>query len=321
MSIKTRRFLVTGCNGYIGSHMCWALRNAYKDEAIIFGLDITPLDDSVHYLLDGFFQQDLASMKFYDHYLAGGAKKLDFDCIFHFAAKSIVPEGEEYPILYYHNNVVSAMNVMNIAMLHNTKNLILSSTCAVYGNPMYSPIDENHIKNPLSVYGKSKSHIEDILWDIRNKINIGILRYFNAAGRNVKSNLHERHNPETHLIPLLVQNDSIELYGTDYDTTDGTAIRDYIHVEDLCNAHIYAYDYMTKNNESLICNLGTGKGHSVLQVINAVRRTFGKKIEVIEKSRRPGDASWLVSDVTRMKEVLRFHPKYDMMDIVESMKE
>jgi UDP-glucose 4-epimerase len=152
------------------------------------------------------------------------------------------------------------------------------------------------------------------------KIKGGILRYFNAAGRNVEEGLYEEHEPETHLIPLLVRGDTIDIYGNDYKTTDGTPLRDYIHVIDICEAHIKAYEYLQENN-SLVCNIGTGQAHSVIEVVEKVNTILGKDVKMKFKSRRTGDAVALVSDVTKMKNVLQFQPKYDIVSIVKSMKD
>ena len=301
-----KNFLVTGSSGYIGSHMVRALRDKYGSEAHIIGIDRVP-NDVVYSMLHTYINMDLSIDNDWPQ-----NRISDLDCVFHFAASSIVSDSEENRLEYYHNNVVSGIKTMKYC---DTKNFIMSSTCAVYGNPIYTPIDEKHPKNPISVYGKSKSHLEDILLDISN-VNVGILRYFNAAGRVAP--LEENHNPETHLIPLLIRADKISLYGTDYPTQDGTAIRDYIHVMDLCNAHIMAYDFIDGTQQNMICNLGTGIGHTVMEIIREVERVRSKRIVIDNMLRRVGDPGILVADTTLAKQVLGFIPEHDVETIIHS---
>ena len=181
-------------------------------------------------------------------------------------------------------------------------------------------INESVTKNPQSVYAHTKSIVEDILLAAEKEgIRVGILRYFNAAGRNVEAGLYEEHEPETHLLPNIMKSDTIKIYGNDYNTPDGTAVRDYIHVVDICQAHIRAYEYMEQNDKGIICNLGTGKGHSVLDIVNQVRDLTGKQIDVEYHGRRNGDVDRLVSDVGRMLGVLTFTPKHDIKSIINSL--
>ena len=311
-----KTFLITGASGYIGSHMAYQLKKAYPDCRVV-GVDIVKKDKLDH-LFDDFFQWDLTQTngEVFDRY--------EYECVFHFAAYASVPEGEKYQFEYYYNNITSSLNTLNDAILCKVPYFIFSSTCAVYGNPRYIPIDEDHDKNPISVYAKTKGIFEDILLSAheQKKIRSGILRYFNAAGRNAKAGLYEEHSPETHLIPLLVKGDTIDVYGNDYKTTDGTPLRDYIHVIDICEAHIKAYEYLRENSDKpLVCNIGTGMAHSVIEVVEKVNTILGKEVKMKFKSRRTGDAVALVSDVTRMKNVLQFQPKHDIVSIVESMKD
>jgi len=300
-----KNFLVTGSSGYIGSHMVHALRDKYGSDANIIGIDRV-LNNDVHSILDRYIGMDLSID---NDWIRTALPNLD--CVFHFAASSIVSDGEKNRLEYYHNNVVSGIKTMEYC---NTKNFIMSSTCAVYGNPKYTPIDEKHPKNPISVYGKSKSYLEDIFLDIPN-VNVGILRYFNAAG--IKPPLKENHDPETHLIPLLIHSDSISLFGTDYQTRDGTAIRDYIHVVDLCEAHIMAYDFIDRKNQNLVCNLGSGQGYTVKEIIHEVRRVRNKDILVKDMPRRSGDPKILISDIRLMND-MNFTTKYGLEDIINS---
>lgn len=308
-----KTFLVTGCNGYIGSHMCYELRQYYPD-CIILGIDMVAKPHLRH-LYNEFELINLSrGVPDYSYY--------NIDCIFHFAALASVPQGEQFKYTYYRNNLKSSLNMIELANNYNINNFIFSSTCAVYGEPQYIPMDEKHPRNPVSVYAKTKMTIEDVLLAAEENgiLRAGILRYFNAAGRNVKANLYEEHDPETHLLPILAQNDSVELYGNNYNTPDGTCVRDYIHVIDLCQAHIKTYEYMEKSKKGIICNIGTGKAPTVLEVIGLVEKVLEKKIKITEMPRRPGDVPYLVAQVAKMKKSLTFTPKYDIIDIIKSLK-
>lgn len=315
-----KNFLVTGTEGYIGSHMCWELKQAYPHSNII-GIDNRRglLDENLcisENLTDKFFFSDLCN---FDESL-GLYPNDTLDCVFHFAAYASVPEGEVRKYAYYKNNLKSTLGIMDLALVYKARNFILSSTCAVHGNsvqPGYL-IKENFPRYANSVYGKTKIICEDIVQS-QNQIPVGILRYFNAAGRNQEADLRENHNPETHLIPILHRNDKIKVFGTDYDTQDGTAIRDYMHVVDICQAHIKAYEYMDSTRENITCNLGTGIGHSVADVILKCSEIYGKKYEIEKCPRREGDAPYLVADNSIMKNTLKFLPKYDIVDIIKSM--
>jgi UDP-glucose 4-epimerase len=215
------------------------------------------------------------------------------------------------------------MRILDEAIYHGIKNFIFSSSCAVYGRPDYhgEPVDEYAYEMPESVYANTKYMFEQILEAAQkeHKINAGILRYFNAAGRNVEAGLYEEHNPETHLIPNLMKNKVVEVYGNEYPTRDGTAIRDYIHVIDICKAHIKAYEYMLDNDQGILCNIGTGKGYSVLEVIAEVQKITGLK-EIKFHAPRDGDVPELYSDVSRMRNDLQFTPEHDIVSIIESMR-
>lgn len=308
-----KTFVVTGASGYIGSHMCYELRQAYPD-CYIVGIDKRKKNKLDH-LYNEFLLYDLSRTNY------GVFDSHKVDCVFHFAAFASVPEGEANMWHYYRNNLTGSLKLIDEAICFGVKNFIFSSTCAVYGSSE-KRICESKSKNPSSVYAKTKHMIEEILIaaDTEKFINAGILRYFNAAGRNVKAGLFEEHDPETHLIPNLVNKDTVDVYGTDFDTRDGTAIRDYIHVIDICRAHIKAYEYMQNNNKGIITNIGTGRGYSVLEVIDVVEKVTDKKLTVNFHERRPGDVDYLVSDVKNMKKLLNFTPEHDIFSIVQSMK-
>jgi len=309
-----KTFLVTGCNGYIGSHMCWELRQAYPN-CYIIGVDVQYKTEMSH-LVNHFSLENLCTNN------TEIFNQFEIDCVFHFAARTSVSESEEMKYHYYYNNLTSSLNVLNNAIRNNVKNFVFSSTCAIYGNPVYFPIKEEHPKNPESVYAKSKLMFENVLLAAQEnkQINCAILRYFNASGRNQEANLYEDHEPETHLIPLLCKENEINVYGNDYQTKDGTAIRDYIHVIDVCKSHIVAYEYMVKNNRGIISNIGTGHGYTVLEIIDYVEKIMNKKIQKTFHPRRPGDTSILISDINHMKNELTFAPKYNIMDIISSMR-
>lgn len=308
-----KTFVVTGASGYIGSHMCYELRQVYPD-CYIIGVDKRQ-KHKLNHLYNEFLLYDISRTNYgiFDRYKA--------DCVFHFAAYASVPEGEANKWHYYRNNLTASLRLIDEAISHSVKNFIFSSTCAVYGYTD-KKICENKAKSPSSVYAKTKSMIEDVLMaaDEERHINAGILRYFNAAGRNVAANLYEEHDPETHLIPNLMYKDSIDVYGTDFDTRDGTSVRDYIHVIDICQAHIKAYEYMEKNDKGIISNIGTGRGYTVLEVIAIVEKVKGRKLTINYHDRRPGDVDYLVSDVRNMRKLLNFTPHYDIVSIVESMR-
>ena len=256
-----KRFVVTGCNGYIGSHMCYELKQAYPD-CNIHGID---KDDKPHlrHLYDTFDHTDLAV----DPIMLSPTNREEVDAVFHFAAYISVEEGEQYPWKYYHNNVVGSLRLLKQVRQYGVKNFIFSSTAAVYGESksrLFGHILETQPMNAFSVYGKTKQIVEEILSSI-DDMNIARLRYFNACGRNVEAGLYEEHDPETHLIPLLVKNKTATINGNDWPTKDGTCVRDYVRVVDICRAHILAYEDMCEMPVGMnyAANIGSGKGHSV----------------------------------------------------------
>ena len=300
-----KRFIVTGCNGYIGSHMCYELKKHYP-KCHITGIDIVD-KPKLHRLYDRYVQMDLCSgaWNFYDE---------KFDAVFHFAAFISVPESQENPYSYYYNNLVGSMATLDAAIDLGIKNFIFSSTCAVYGD-IYKEAHELMGIRPHSVYAKTKAAFEEVLFAAQKekKINAAVLRYFNAAGRNREADLYEEHDPETHLIPNLMKTTEPTIYGT------GNDVRDYIHVIDLCQAHIKAYEYLENTSISFICNVGTGEGHTANEIVDIVSRVTGVKRNPKHVGERHGDVSYLVSDVKRMKKLLQFTPKYGIVDIIKSM--
>ena len=250
-----------------------------------------------------------------------------FDTVIHFAARSLVGESQQQPALYYRNNVGGTMNLLDAMRKHDVKRIIFSSTAAVYGNPVSETISEDHPKKPINVYGRSKLMVEGILKDYATAygINSVCLRYFNAAGADPDGEVGERHEPETHLIPniirsLLGQNEiGLQIFGNDYDTEDGSCVRDYIHINDLCSAHLLAAQYLDANSGAFAFNLGNGLGFSVMQVIRAVEHISGCEVQYEVLGRRAGDPAVLVADAGLAKQALGWSPEFtDMSEIIRT---
>ena len=241
----------------------------------------------------------------------------------HFAAFIEVGESVKEPLKYYDNNLSRTLSMLNVLVQEGVKHFVFSSTAAVYGMPEKLPIPEEHPIKPINPYGASKAFVERILQDMETAYGFkyASLRYFNAAGADPLARIGESHEPETHLIPLILkaakgERESITIYGTDYPTPDGTAIRDYIHVEDLSRLHLMAMDYILQSEESLIINCGYGHGYSVREVIEAARRVTGRDFKVVEGDRRPGDAPVLVADNRKSLKLLGWEPRYDDLEYI-----
>jgi UDP-glucose 4-epimerase len=226
------------------------------------------------------------------------------------------------PYKYYNNNTVGTLNLLKAMIDNDCKNFIFSSTAAVFGNPEYTPIDEKHPKAPINPYGKSKLMIEQMLEDFDTAYGLKyvVFRYFNAAGHDLDGELSERHDPETHLLPLIMQTvrgerEAISIYGNDYDTKDGTCVRDYIHVNDLSRVHLQGVEYLLDGaKESKVYNLGNGEGFSVKEIIEKVKEITNKEFKVLEEGRRAGDPATLIASSQRAKEELGFAPQIDKVD-------
>ena len=244
-------------------------------------------------------------------------RKYKIDTVMHFAAYAYVGESVEQPLMYYHNNVGITIGVLEAMKEAGVKRFVFSSTCAVYGNPDHVPITEDEKKAPVSPYGRSKLIVEKILQDTMagdKSFKFAALRYFNASGCAMDGSLGEDHDPETHLIPVVLQailglRPAMTVFGTDYPTPDGTNIRDYIHVDDLADAHIRAMEKL-KDGQPIYCNLGTGRGFSVKEIIATAEKVAGKKAPVTYGPRRPGDAVALWADPSRAKMLLGWEAKY-----------
>ena len=246
-------------------------------------------------------------------------KNRKIDAVIHFAAFTYVGESVNNPQKYYINNVVGTTNLLNVMLENSVKKIVFSSTCATYGEPQYTPIDEKHPQNPINPYGRTKLMIEQIFADYERAYGLKhiALRYFNAAGCAKDGSIGESHTPETHLIPLVLkaikgEREKISVFGTDYDTPDGTCIRDYIHVEDLALAHRLAVEKLDEYSGCL--NLGTGVGTSVKEIIDAAEKVSGKKCPVEYGPRRAGDPAKLYADNQKVKKILGWQPSYDNIE-------
>ena len=309
--------LVVGGAGYIGSHMVKRLGQ--------LGCQVTTLDnlsaghrDAV--LCGEFVQGDMANVALLNQVFAKGR----FDAVMHFASFIQVGESVQEPAKYYANNVVNTLQLLDVMRTHGVKQFIFSSTAATFGEPQYVPIDEAHPQQPINPYGRTKLMVEQALADYDKAYGLKsvCLRYFNAAGADPEGQLGERHEPETHLVPLVLQAASgrrahISVFGRDYDTPDGTCIRDYIHIVDLCEAHWLAVQHLVNGGASESFNLGNGQGFSVQEVIDTARQVTGRAIAVQEGPRRAGDPARLVADASRAREVLGWQPQFaDLATII-----
>ena len=313
------KIIVVGGAGYIGSHMVKQLVRAGNDVITLDNLSYG-YRDAVKY--GEFVEGDLGDASVLDSLFKDG----DIDAVMHFAGFIQVGESVVKPSMYYLNNVVNTHTLLDAMLRHNIKNFIFSSTAAIFGEPDYTPIDEKHNKQPINPYGHSKLMIEQVLddYDKAYGLRSTCLRYFNAAGADPEGELGERHDPETHLIPLILQaasgrREDIKVFGDDYETDDGTCVRDYIHINDLCEAHSLALDLMIKNDRSARFNLGNGTGFSVKQVIDVVKQVSGNDFKVTIEPRRDGDPAILVADATLAKKELNWQPKFsDLSEIVKT---
>jgi len=308
--------LLVGGAGYIGSHMAKALARAGIEAVILDDLS-TGYRDAVRYgelvvgsiadreLLDGVFRQHR------------------FDAVMHFASFIQVGESVREPAKYYRNNVLHTQILLEAMLANDVRRFVFSSTAAIFGEPLRVPIDESHPANPINPYGRSKWMVEQMLTDFEQAYGLQsvCLRYFNAAGADPDGELGERHEPETHLIPLVLQaasgrREAISVFGTDYDTPDGTCIRDYVHVADLCDAHLLALARLAEGKGSGRYNLGNGNGFSVREVIETARRVTGREIAVRYEPRRAGDPARLVADASLARRELGWVPRRASLETI-----
>jgi UDP-glucose 4-epimerase len=304
--------LVLGGAGYIGSHAVKSLLKNNKEVIVVDNLS-TGHREAVDYRAK-FYKCDIANEESMNKVFLEN----DIQAVFHFAAYSLVQESMSNPLKYFQNNTSTIISLLKYLKRHKVKYLIFSSTAAVYGEPDNVPIREDAKQQPTSPYGESKLMMEKIIDSVSRSsdLNYVSLRYFNVAGASKNSNIGELHNPETHLIPIILkyvlnQRDELYVYGKDYNTKDGTCIRDYIHVEDLVEAHILALDYLLQGGESEIFNLGYNRGYSILEIIQAIEDVTGKSVDFIYKDRRPGDPSVLIANANKAMKVLDWKPIND----------
>lgn len=314
----SNKVLVVGGAGYVGSHAVLALTTA--------GYDVTVFDDLSTGHAD-FVQTNLRIGSILDRAaLRGVFEAEEFDAVLHFAAKAYVGESVVDPEKYYRTNVVGTLNLLSAMKEHDVNNIVFSSTCATYGVPETLPITEETPQQPINPYGRTKLAIE---WAIRDYVhayggNYTILRYFNVAGADPSLRIGERHDPETHLIPLVIQaalgrRETISVYGNDYPTPDGTCIRDYVHVSDLADAHVRALQRMESEAVNQEFNVGVGRGYSVMDVIRTTEQLAGRSVSVVNEPRRPGDPAKLVSVAERIRNSTGWAPSFrSIADIVET---
>jgi UDP-glucose 4-epimerase len=315
--------LVTGGAGYIGSHFIqrFLTRNPQAEIVTVDNLSEGHVEAVSHSPRIHFVQADINQ----SDVIADLLTRYDIRTVVHFAASCYVGESQEKPEKYFENNVVKTLSLLKTMEACGVRRMVFSSTCATYGHPQRLPIDENHPQAPINVYGSTKLMIEQALhaYALSKGWSYVALRYFNAAGADESGLLGECHEPETHLIPLILQTaagrrDVIQVYGTDYDTPDGTCIRDYIHVNDLADAHLKALDYLDTHSGGEVFNLGTAHGASVLEVLEACREVTGQEIPVVYGPRRPGDPARLIANADKARQLLGWVPEYDLKRTVET---
>ena len=310
------KVLVVGGAGYIGSHMVKLLGKQ--------GCQVTVFDNLSFGHADAVLFGDLIVGDLADNEaLEQLFETRTFDVVMHFASSILVGESVVDPAKYYRNNFANTQNLLDVMVKHDVKRFIFSSTAAIFGEPQYTPIDEQHPKQPINPYGRSKWMVEQMLEDYDRAYGLKstCLRYFNACGADPDGELGERHDPETHLIPLVLQvasgkRESITVFGKNYNTKDGTCIRDYIHIVDLCQAHWLAIQQLLRYNNSKRYNLGNGVGFSVQQVIDVCKKVTGKHIAAIDGDPREGDPDVLVADAKLIQEELGWIPQYTSLDVI-----
>lgn len=316
--------LVTGGAGYIGSHCVLALLSKGFEVRIFDNLSTGHkqiVDRLSKFGQIDFVEGDLTNEKDLKHLFA----RSSVDAVIHFAAFSQVGDSMTNPAKYYRNNVYGTMNLLDAMLEHNVDKIVFSSTAATYGEPVYTPIDENHPQNPINTYGRTKLMIENIMDDYDRAYGLKSvrLRYFNVAGADLQSRVGEWHDPETHLIPSILKSvfsggKTFQMFGTDYPTKDGTCVRDYINVEDLAEAHILALNYLLDGGSTNFFNLGTNEGSTVKEVFKVCEDITNKKISVDVKGRRAGDPAALVAENKKAKETLGWSPRNNLTDSVKT---
>ncbi|MBM7544936.1 UDP-glucose 4-epimerase GalE [Periweissella beninensis] len=312
--------LVLGGAGYIGSHMVKTLVELGKDVVVVDNLSTghrQAVNEAAH-----FYQVDVRDKEA----LSAVFAQEPIEQVVHFAASSIVPESVKDPLKYFDNNTGAMITLLEVMKEHAVKQIVFSSTAATYGNPVNIPINEQEPQKPINPYGESKLMMEKIMhWaDLADGIKWVALRYFNVAGAAADATIGEDHNPETHLVPIILQvalgqRPEIKMFGDDYQTPDGYNVRDYVHVMDLANAHVLALDYLAKGHDSNQFNLGSASGFSVKEMVEAARTATGMPIKATVAPRRAGDPDILVADSSKAREILGWQPQYDdVSDIIKT---
>ena len=310
--------LVTGGAGYIGSHFVRELQRNSKYTPIVYDNLSTGHEEAVPanvQLITG----DIHDVRFLTHIFA----QYEIDAVVHFAASSLVGESMTDPGKYYFNNVEGTLHLITAMKEAGVDHLVFSSTAAVYGEPAKTPITEDMPLEPTNVYGRTKKMIEAMLADFSKAYGMTYvaLRYFNAAGAAEDGSIGEDHNPESHLIPLVLKTaqgvrDKVAIFGTDYPTEDGTCVRDYVHVRDLATAHVLALDYLLAGGESRVFNLGSEKGFSVREIIDTAKKVTEKDYTVVEEARRAGDPAVLIASSEKIREELGWKPQHSSTEEV-----
>lgn len=319
--------LITGGAGYIGSHAVINFLDAGYDILIFDNLEVGHIEtiDILKKIGNVKFEKgDLRNLSDVNKLF----NKYKIDGVIHFAAYALVGESVKKPAKYYENNVAGTLNLLNTMIKHDVKRIVFSSTCATYGEPNYLPIDEKHTQNPINPYGTSKLMIEKIMDDYDKAYGIKSikLRYFNVVGADSKCRVGEWHDIETHLVPNILKSalyDSKEfkIFGDDYNTKDGTCVRDYIDVEDIVQAHRLAYEYLLKENKSDVFNLGSQNASSVKEVFETCQKLLNKKINYKIENRRAGDPAMLYADTLKARQVLNWMPKQTLKHSIKTSYE
>jgi UDP-glucose 4-epimerase len=314
--MHTKTILVVGGAGYIGSHMVLCLRRAGYQPVVVDNLHKGHREAVLGAEL---IVGDIADTDF----LADVFSRYQFSAVMHFASLIEVGESVKFPARYYQNNVTATLNLLAVMLANQVKHFIFSSTAAVYGEPKSRIISENHMLAPINPYGRSKWMVEEMIKDLSRSddLSYAILRYFNAAGADPEGNIGECHEPESHLIPIVLEvaagkRKEVIINGDQYPTADGTCVRDYVHVTDICNAHLLALQAMFKGRRSLTCNIGTGQGHSILQVLQAARRVTGHPVPAVKGASRAGDPAILVADPALIQQELQWKARYPDLDTI-----
>jgi len=311
--------LIVGGAGYIGSHVNKELSRRGL-QTLVFDNLVTGHREFAKW--GTFVEGDLA----HPGQLRAAFREYPIQAVMHFSAFAYVGESVENPSRYYRNNVINTLNLLEVMREFRVRQFIFSSSCATYGNPVRIPIDEAHPQAPISPYGHTKLMVERILRDCDHAYGLryASLRYFNAAGADPESEIGEWHDPETHLIPLVLdaasgRRENVRIFGSDYDTPDGTCVRDYIHVADLADAHIRALEYLQNGGGSDVFNLGNGNGFSVKEVVREAEKVTGAEIPSMETARRAGDPPVLVGSSEKIRKTLGWEPKFaSLSDIIKT---